>query len=290
MPPSRTALARSFAADALSSAIRRGLKIRRARRALRGVETVGCDATPLRPATRIDPEAVWRDAAAGAAWDAAAPRLAALTRMAPPAAHADGNRGVNPGDRRAIFHLVRVLRPRRVLEIGTNVGFSTLHIAAALPAGGEVTTVDIVDVNDPAEQPWHEDGAPAYAPRALMRAAGCAGAVRFVRSGSLAFLEAPPARYDFVFLDGSHDAAVVYREIPLALGALEPGGTILLHDYYPDNRRLWRNGRVIPGPSLAVERLRAEGAGLTVLPLGALPWPTKLGSTVTSLALLARAA
>ena len=31
-----------------------------------------------------------------------------------------------------------------------------------------------------------------------------------------------------------------------------------------------------------------EGAGLAVLPLGALPWPTKLHSNVTSLALLLR--
>jgi hypothetical protein len=45
---------------------------------------------------------------------------------------------------------------------------------------------------------------------------------------------------------------------------------------------------VVPGPFQAIERLRAEGAPLKVLPLGALPWPTKLGSNMTSLALLCR--
>src|SRR3954449_2636637 len=40
--------------------------------------------------------------------------------------------GVNPGDRRALYYLLRALRPRSVLEIGTNVGASTIHIAAAM--------------------------------------------------------------------------------------------------------------------------------------------------------------
>lgn len=279
---------RGLAKRAVPAGLRRAVKLRRARRALDRVETRPCDASALRPAGDIDLAAIWHDAAAAAAWTEAAPRLADLARMAPPAARSDGNRGVNPGDRRAIFHLIRALRPRRVLEIGTNVGFSTLHIAAAMEPGAEITTVDIVDVNDPADQPWAGDGGPAYAPRDLLAAAGLGETVRFVKGASLDFLEAPPERYDFIFLDGSHDAAVVYREVPLALAALEPGGTILLHDYYPGHRWLWTNKVVIPGPCLAAERLRREGASVTVLPLGELPWPTKLGTGVTSLALLAR--
>ena len=31
----------------------------------------------------------------------------------------------------------------------------------------------------------------------------------------------------------------VYREVPLALGLLKPGGIILLHDFYPGARPLW---------------------------------------------------
>jgi hypothetical protein len=47
---------------------------------------------------------------------------------------------------------------------------------------------------------------------------------------------------------------------------------------------------VIGGPFLAIERFKEEGAPLTVLPLGELPWPTKLGSNTTSLALLLQVA
>jgi len=40
--------------------------------------------------------------------------------------------GINPGDRRAIYYLVRYFRPVSVLEIGTHIGSSTIHIAAAV--------------------------------------------------------------------------------------------------------------------------------------------------------------
>lgn len=281
----------------IPAGVRRDAKLRKARRALDTVAQRACDVSTLRKASSIDLPAIWTDETAIAAFAAVAPTLERHAGAAPAAARTDGNRGVNPGDRRAIFHLVRALRPQRVLEVGTNVGFSTLYIAAALASGARITTLDIIDVNDPAEQPWADAGGAPYLPRDLMRAAGFADMVRFVKSDSIAFLEqgrkqendAGQQPYDLIFLDGSHKAEVVYREIPLALGALAPGGVILLHDYYPDHRWLWNNKVVIPGPCLAVERLRAEGAQITVLPLGTLPWPTKLDSRVTSLALLARA-
>ena len=62
--------------------------------------------------------------------------------------------GVNSGDRRALFYLARSFRPTRVLEIGTHVGASTVHLAAALIAASHrscLVTVDVEDVNDSAE-------------------------------------------------------------------------------------------------------------------------------------------
>src|SRR5262245_43549868 len=38
--------------------------------------------------------------------------------------------GVNPGDRRAVWYLIKGLAAAHVLEIGTHVGASTLYIAA----------------------------------------------------------------------------------------------------------------------------------------------------------------
>jgi len=195
--------------------------------------------------------------------------------------------GINPGDRRALFALVSALRPKAVLEIGTHIGASTVHIAEALrPQGGaSLVTVDISDVNDPTTRPWRSFGA-RMSPRELIGKIGMAASVRFVTASSLEYLRTTHERFDFVFLDGDHSAKTVYRELPSALRVLNPGGAILLHDYFPDLTPLWPDGRVLPGSWLAVQRLRREGARLTVLPLGDLPWATKQGTRRTSLALV----
>lgn len=192
---------------------------------------------------------------------------------------------VNPGDRRAIAALVTHLRPRNVLEIGTHIGSSTLTLAAALDStNARITTVDIADVNDPVAREWEKYGAPR-APAEIVR--GLAP-VTFVVDDSLAYLARAGEQYDFIFLDGSHLAATVYCELPLALQRLAPGGVVLLHDYFPEGRPLWDNGEVIVGPYLAVRRLLKEGWPIKVVPLGNLPWRTKaeLGSNTTSLALV----
>jgi predicted O-methyltransferase YrrM len=201
--------------------------------------------------------------------------------------------GVNPGDRRALYYLIRKLKPQRVLEVGTHIGASTVHIALALArnsdTGNRFVTVDIQDVNDPVRKPWEGHGA-MLSPRQALEQVGIGSLVRFVHAPSLAFLAEDSESYDFVFLDGDHSPATAYQEIPAALRRLRPGGHVLLHDYFPDGRPLWPDGAVIVGPWLATERLRREGADFAAMPLGHLPWPTKLGTTVTSLALLARTA
>ena len=72
------------------------------------------------------------------------------------------------------------------------------------------------------------------------------------------------------------------------LKLLKENGVILLHDYFPNLQPLWSDGGVIPGPWLAVNRLKEEGADLSAIPLGMVPWNTKLNSHYTSLALLTR--
>ncbi len=181
-----------------------------------------------------------------------------------------------------------------VLEIGTHVGASTLHIAAALrktaargSSSPSLVTVDIEDVNALGGA-WQRYGLRA-SPREMLRAIDSEGIVRFVTGSSLDFMARGDDRFDLIFLDGDHAASIVYQELPRALRLLQPGGVIVLHDYYPDRQPLWPDGRVIPGPWLAVRRLRAEGAAIESFPLGDLPWPTKQGSHTTSLAIVGRA-
>ncbi len=202
--------------------------------------------------------------------------------------------GVNPGDRRAIFYLVRHLRSRTILEIGTHIGASMIHMISALQKdrsksgdkAHRLTTVDIVDVNDTRSGPWLKYGS-AHSPKDMVAKLGAAHCVTFIKSTSLDyFVNCGEERFDFIFLDGDHSAQIVYQEICAALRVLSPGGVILLHDYFPGLRPLWSNGILCPGPWLAVQRLLAEGVKIKVWPLGALPWATKLDSSITSLAIL----
>jgi hypothetical protein len=80
----------------------------------------------------------------------------------------------------------------------------------------------------------------------------------------------------------------VYQEVSAALSLLKTDGVILLHDYYPGANPLYPDNATIGGPFHALERIRKENPAIDVLPLGDLPWPTKLGKNVTSLALVAR--
>lgn len=206
----------------------------------------------------------------------------------------NGSGGVNPGDRRAIYYLINKFKPTSVLEIGTHIGASTIHIASALFKNQKIdgnpvnfTTLDIRDVNSTSEKPWIEYGT-KYAPIEMINELNYGEIVNFVTGNSLKYLENSQQKFDFIFLDGDHSAATVYKEIPLALKSLTKNGIILLHDYYPGGKPLWSDNFTITGPYLATERLIKEGADLVVLPLGGLQWPTKFNSNITSLALLMR--
>jgi predicted O-methyltransferase YrrM len=203
---------------------------------------------------------------------------------------------VNPGDQRALYYIARALRPRSILEVGTHVAASTgilalglRHNAAQPPtAPPRLVTVDIMDVNDPMRGAWKRIGCD-QSPSQFMQSIHVEDIVTFVTRPATDYLRNSREKFDLIFLDGDHSATGVYQEIPAAIALLNPGGLILLHDYFPDLQPLWADGAVVPGPQLAVERLRSEKLPVTVKPLGALPWPTKQGSNVSSLAVLCRA-
>jgi predicted O-methyltransferase YrrM len=218
-------------------------------------------------------------------WQAASARIETLG-LTPEA-------GMNPGDRRALYYLMRLLRPARVLEIGTQAGASAVHLAAGLAdahassAGRRLLTVDVKDVNAVDNAAWRSFRLP-QSPADAMRRLGFESLVEFRMGRSLDMLHESGESYELIFLDGDHRLKTVAAEIPLAMHRLEPGGFILLHDFFPDLHPLWPDGKVIDGPQRAVRGLQRAGWPLAVQPLGELPWPTKLGTSKTSLALLGR--
>lgn len=144
----------------------------------------------------------------------------------------------------------------------------------------------MLDVNDPATRPWLNYNT-RLSPREMITLLRLDRFVQFFTQPSVQYMELCARKYDMIFLDGDHAEPVVYEEISRALELLNPGGMILLHDYFPDMRPLWSSGTVIPGPCAAVHRMQQEGARVRAIPLGELPWPTKYGSSATSLAILA---
>ena len=282
-------LVKRVAKRVIPAAPRSAWRRRSERRSLDAVARVPVDTTPLsRSLGSVELGRMFTSTDIAADWQRVSDRLAA-------AGIGEASGGINRGDRRALYYLIRSLRPRSMLEIGTHVGASTVIAALALhdnsAQGGPpatMTTVDIRDVNDERAQPWREFGSSA-SPREMLRTLGVGHVVTFVTSPSLTFLAGTPDTYEIAFLDGDHSAATVYREVPAAMRVLAPGGLILLHDFFPGTRPLWPGAVVLPGPAFATERLIEEGAQLRVVPLGELPWPTKLGTNVTSLAVVVAA-
>ena len=250
---------------------------------LRVVASCECNTTRLRPVSTLNLADVFVDREIRSRWLRESAKLRAF--------RIPGGIGeVSPGERRALFYIVRALMPSTVLEIGTHVGASTVHIALAMELYSRTTSVQLIsvdcaDVNDRIVQPWRQHGC-RYSPAEMIERMGCGYATEFVVDSSLSYLQSCGLSFDLVFLDGDHRAETVYHEIPLALELLNRDGVILLRDYYSSNRRASPDVAAIGGPYLAVKRLSGEGAALTVRRVGSLPWQTMQQTNLSSLALL----
>ncbi len=90
---------------------------------------------------------------------------------------------------RFLHALVLARKPKRILELGTSYGYSTLFLAdAARSVGARVVTMELADYKQ------------AHA-RAELAKAGLDGFVDFRCGDALAMLAADPGPWDFVLLD-----------------------------------------------------------------------------------------
>lgn len=124
---------------------------------------------------------------------------------------------------RLLRMLVKMVRPKHVLEVGTFSGYSAICLAQGLPEDGKLYTFEINDEMEDFTRPWIEGS-------------DVADKIDF-RIGD-AIQEAPKLGviFDMAFIDGDKRHYVETYE--MALGILRPGGFILV-----DNT-LW-DGHVI---------------------------------------------
>ena len=109
--------------------------------------------------------------------------------------------------------LARSAPSRRILEIGSSYGYSTIWLAEAAKAtGGEVISLDVADYKQ------------AYAQKALARA-GLDGIVTFHTGDALEIIPRLEGRFDFVLLDLWKDLYVPCLE--LFYPKLEPGALVV---------------------------------------------------------------
>ncbi len=127
---------------------------------------------------------------------------------------------------RLLKMLVRMIRPKNILEVGTFSGYSAICLAEGLERGGMVYTYEINDELEDFTRPWIE-GSPV------------ADHIRFIIGDALT--EAPKlgVEFDMAFIDG--DKRTYIDTYEMALNLLRPGGFILA-----DNT-LW-DGHVLEKP------------------------------------------
>jgi predicted O-methyltransferase YrrM len=138
---------------------------------------------------------------------------------------------VSPAQGQWLQLLARAIGARRILEIGTLAGYSTIFLARALPPGGHVVTLEA--------DPKHADVA-----RENLESAGLAPRVdiRLGRaSDTLRRLAQEPAEpFDFVFIDADKPSYPEYFEKSLALSR---SGTVIVAD------NVVREGEVVDAQS-----------------------------------------
>ena len=127
---------------------------------LRQVPRLDFQTENLRTTTESELASIFASAETERAWQAAKDRLEKVCRIQDLITD-----GVNVGDRQAIWYLVHTLRPKSILEFGTHVGASTIHLASAMKAvhdatqeAWKITTLDIHDVNDSPDSYWKKYG------------------------------------------------------------------------------------------------------------------------------------
>jgi len=157
---------------------------------------------------------------------------------------------VSPNQGKLLYLLARLVRPTRILEVGTLGGYSTTWLARALEPGGRLLTLEL--------DPHHA----AVARRNLDRA-GLAGCVEVRVGPAAASLRALAAAgdgpYQVIFIDADKQAYPDYLDLSLALSR---EGSLILAD------NVIRGGRVLNASSRdpRVQGVRAFNARLASHP------------------------
>jgi len=123
---------------------------------------------------------------------------------------------ISPEQGQFMAMLVSMIGARRCIEVGVFTGYSSLVVASALPADGEIVACDISEeYTDVARRYWQQAGQSERIKLCLAPAAETLQAL---------LDEGEAGKFDFAFIDADKTAYATYYELILQL--LRPGGLI----------------------------------------------------------------
>jgi predicted O-methyltransferase YrrM len=157
-------------------------------------------------------------------------------------------RNLEPDTARLLALLVRALAPRRVLELGTSNGYSTIWLADAVrDVQGTLTSVEI-------------DAARAERARENLGAAGLEEVARLEVADAGAVLAASgDGEWPMVFLDAERPAYVAYW--PDLVRVLPPRGLLVVDNVTSHAHELTEFRALVAGDARVSEALVPTGAG-----------------------------
>ena len=113
---------------------------------------------------------------------------------------------------RLLKFLVKMIRPRRILEIGTFTGYSGLCMAEGLDDDGKLYTFEVEDELEDFTRRWIEGSK-------------FADKIEFIIGDALEIVPTLGEKFDLVFMDGNKREYIKYYE--MAMEHLNDGGWIL---------------------------------------------------------------
>lgn len=106
----------------------------------------------------------------------------------------------------------RMIKPERILEIGTYTGYSAICLAKGLQKGGELITIDLNDeLSDTSEE--------------YIKKAGVEDLIQLLKGDALELVPEIPGLFDLVFIDGEKTEYTAYYQT--VIDKVRPGGYIL---------------------------------------------------------------
>lgn len=127
--------------------------------------------------------------------------------------------------------MVASVRPMRILEVGTAVGYSALLMAQVMPDGAHITTIEKYEPRIPLA-------------KAHFKEAGMDGRITLIEGDAGKVLDGLAGPFDFIFMDAAKGQYIHW--LPRILELLEPGGVL-----FSDN--VLQDGNIVES-RFAVER------------------------------------